>query len=391
MPKKLLLPDAARDFLVRKFNNQHTDWLTGDGAWPLDVNLGVPTEKDISDDATGVREWVEAWMSRTGQGELGWTERQFGRLGTHRFPSSLSLQTPEQVALAIGQGKRWAAAGMRYESMLTRWPALARTGGLASKFNVLADYSQEDFERLFSLLEWLDANPSSGLYLRQLPVEGLDTKWIGQRKDVVTSLLRLLRDAPSDVGFHELCGIQKPAHRMRIRLLCPKLRAAVGGLGDFESPVDDLAELSLPAERAVIVENLETGIALPDIDGCVAVMKLGNAVSALGALPWLQEIPTVYWGDLDTHGFVILDRARKELPRLRSVLMDEQTLLTHRPLWGQEPTQSAVLELPHLTESERLVYAGLRSNRWGQKIRLEQERLSWNEAVQSVRQALAQE
>ena len=91
MPKKLLSPDAARDFLVRRFNNQHQNWLAGEGAWPLTVNLGVPTEKDITDDVAAVRAWASAWQSRTGPGELVFEERQFARLGRHRLPVSLTL------------------------------------------------------------------------------------------------------------------------------------------------------------------------------------------------------------------------------------------------------------------------------------------------------------
>ena len=98
MPKKLLSPDAARDFLVRRFNNQHQNWLAGEGAWPLTVNLGVPTEKDITDDVAAVRAWASAWQSRTGPGELMFEERQFARLGRHRLPVSLTL--PDAAAVA---------------------------------------------------------------------------------------------------------------------------------------------------------------------------------------------------------------------------------------------------------------------------------------------------
>jgi len=39
-------------------------------------------------------------------------------------------------------------------------------------------------------------------------------------------------------------------------------------------------------------------------------MRLGYAVDVLGQLPWLQEAQCIYWGDIDTHGFAILNRAR---------------------------------------------------------------------------------
>jgi Uncharacterized protein conserved in bacteria len=265
---------------------------------------------------------------------------------------------------------------------------LAQGTPLTSKFHVLADYADENFERLFSLLEWLEANPSSDLYLRQLPVRGLDTKWIEQRAGVVAGLFRAIRGLPAGDDFYELCGLKRPPHRVRVRVLCPVLRNAMGGLRDIESPVEELARLPIAPAACIVVENLETGLAMPDLPGTVCIMKLGNAVSVLGALAWLQPSKAFYWGDIDTHGFAILDRARQALPRLRSVLMDEATLGTHRELCGQEPTQCADGALPNLQESERAVYAGLRENRWGVRLRLEQERVSWDYAIGAINSAM---
>jgi len=277
--------------------------------------------------------------------------------------------------------------------MVARWPLLGQGTALASKFDVLADYAGEDFERLMALLAWLEANPKSGLYLRQLPVEGLDTKWLEKRTGLVAALLRALRvPVEADEGdFHELCGLLKPAHRVRVRLLCPTLRAMVGGVCDIEAPVGELAALPIAPVAVLIVENLETGLALPDLPGVAVVMRLGNAVSALGTLPWLQEADTVYWGDIDTHGFAILDRARRVVPYLRSVLMDEATLLSHRALCVQEAVQCPNVPLEMLTAEERAVYDGLRANVWGQRVRLEQERLGWAEAVETLRESLGSE
>lgn len=386
MPKKLLSPEAAREFLIRRFNNQHQTWVAGGGSWPLHVSLGAPTQKDIAEDSGAVRSWANAWQSTTGPGEVAFEERQFARLGRHRLPVSLTFSDASQVAAAVGQGRRWSTAVERYQRMLRRWPLLGQESALASKFDVLADYGNEDFERLMSLLAWLESNPKSGLYLRQLPVEGLDTKWLEKRTGLVATLLRALRAAaPDDESeFHELCGLRKPAHRARVRLLCPFLRTLVGGLCDIEAPVGELAKLPIAPKAVVIVENLETGLALPDLPGVAVVMRLGNAVSALGTLPWLQEADAVYWGDIDTHGFAILDRARRAVPHLRSVLMDEATLHSHRALWVQEASQCPNVSLDALTAQERSCYDHLRAHTWGQRVRLEQERLGWRKAMETL-------
>lgn len=389
MSKKLLSPEAARDFLVRRFNNQHQNWLAGEGTWPLVVTLGVPTDKDIAEDAPAVRSWAAAWQSRTGPGEVLFEERQFARFGRHRLPSRLSFENAGVVAAAVGQSRRWEIASERYQRMANRWPVLAQGSALASRFDVLADYSAEDFECLVTLLAWVTKNPVSGLYLRQLPIEGLDTKWLEKRTGLVAGLLRAIRGTGDEGGdFHALVGLKKPAHRVRMRLLCPTLRSLVGGLGDIEAPVGELGRLPISPAAVVIVENLETGLALPDVANTVLVMKLGNAVGALGALPWLQSADVVYWGDIDSHGFAILDRARKAVPQIRSVLMDEATLLAHRALWVQESALCANGAYEELTTGEKSVYENLRVGTWGSRVRLEQERLEWGAALVTLMKAI---
>ena len=386
MPKKLLCPEDVRSLLAGRFASRQRGWLLGEGTWPLVVPLGTPTEKDVADDPAAIRAWVEAWDARQDVGDLTWDERHWGRLGRQRLPARVSLATPAQVAEAAGEGHRWQTAARRHAMLVERWPAIA--GGAARNFDILADYAAADVERLHALLDWLDRNPASGRLLRQLPVEGVDTKWVEQRRGLVTDLVHALRGNAGERDFHALCGLSRPPHRLRVRFLCPALRSAVGGLRDIEAPAQELAALSIDPKSALIVENLETGVALPDIPGCVALMKLGHAVGVLGDLPWLRGIPAVYWGDIDTHGFAILGRARSVLPGLRSVLMDEATLLDHRALWGHEPAQHAQAAGPDLTESERTVVAGLRANTWGHRLRLEQERLPWEPAVAKVREAV---
>jgi hypothetical protein len=273
--------------------------------------------------------------------------------------------------------------------MTGKWPQLGNGGALAARFNVLADYSEVDFGRLVSLLDWLMQNPASNVYLRQLPVEGLDTKWAEQRIGVITGLLKDIKQEKGEGNFHEICGLLRPPHRIRIKLLCPQLRKLVGGLRDFEAPIEEVAALPIQPTAAIIVENLDTGMALPDITGAVGIMKLSNAVSGLGSIPWLQAINAVYWGDIDTHGFAILDRARKALPQVRSVLMDEATTLGFQNLWGTEPTQTTNFALEHLKEHELAVYTALKANTWGQKVRLEQERLPWDSSIAVLLAALS--
>lgn len=367
----------------KKYGSAHRDWLKGGGQWPLTLRLGSPTEKEAATQMTAVREWVSQWESQTLGASVEWEQRTWARLGTQRLPAAIHLDSPETVARLAGESSRWATAKARYAQLTTRWPTFTQTGTLVRYFDELADYSAEDFERLVSLLTWLLANPNSQYYVRQLPIAGLDTKWIGggSRKGLVADLLRTLTNAPDTLDFYEVCGLRKTPHRIRMRILCPALRQQVGGLADIEAPLADICALQLAPARVLVVENQETGIALPDIPGAVVFMRLGNAVSVLSEVPWLHEVPTTYWGDLDTHGFAILARARKALPQAQSILMDKGTLRRHQALWVDEPKQTPAAELAFLTPAEQAVYAGLLEQTWGCRVRLEQERLSWPEVL----------
>jgi hypothetical protein len=113
---------------------------------------------------------------------------------------------------------------------------------------------------------------------------------------------------------------------------------------------------------------------VPD-DGIVIWGK-GFEVDRVGRLPWLADAEVVYWGDIDTHGYVILDRLLAWLPQTRSILMDLQTLLAHRERWvtDDRPTTSA---LRRLTTTEHELYTHLVGDVFGRKVRLEQERIDW--------------
>ena len=63
---------------------------------------------------------------------------------------------------------------------------------------------------------------------------------------------------------------------------------------------------------------------------------------------------------------------------MRSFLMNEKTLFGAKELWGRElPAQRFTKELSRLNSEERSLFESLRDNRWGDSVRLEQERISY--------------
>ena len=385
MTKKALhSPDAVRETLRRHYARHKRHWLAGDGQWPLSIGLGRLGEADAARHVDVVRAWIGAWQAWRGIGVLAWREHHWRTLGAQRLPERLLLESAEEVAAWLGEKERWQTARSRYHRWCARWPVLKNR--LALHFEVLAEYAEMDFNRLESLLVWLSANPASNLYPRQLPIAGLDSKWLESRRGLIMDLMAALREAdPSGMDFYQCCGLRPLPSLMRMRMLDPSLRECVGGLGDIAAPVGEVARLMLPVKRIFIVENLQTGLAFGELPGAAVFMGLGYGVDLLAEVKWLQNVTCIYWGDLDTHGFAILSRARAHLPHVQSLLMDEETLLRYKDLWVEEKQPHPADRLPNLTDNEQNVYSGLKQHRWGHNVRLEQERIAWPDAWNAVR------
>ena len=85
----------------------------------------------------------------------------------------------------------------------------------------------------------------------------------------------------------------------------------------------------------------------------------------------------MYWGDIDTHGFDILNRLRARFGSVRSILMDQQTLLAHPRQWVTEPSPTN-RPLQSLTAPEEALYRDLIEDRYALAVRLEQERVRFS-------------
>ena len=199
-------PDDVQKELKRRFKNRHRVWLEASGepdqlddsGWPLEVNLGIPTENQALKQVEGVRAWVVAWQFWNGVGSLSWGERRWRKLGTQPVPEKLLLSGPGEVAQWIGEADRWDRAQQRYKHLIGRWPQLSDK--LPRYFAILADYSEGDYRRLIDMVAWIEKNPASNLYPRQLPVTGLDSKWLEKRKGLLADLVDVVRGRTTAEG-----------------------------------------------------------------------------------------------------------------------------------------------------------------------------------------------
>lgn len=378
-------PEELRKRLDARWKNQRRNWLLGQGEWPLPFSTEPPTEAEVLADWTHFDRWLAQWrdVSHASSGVVRYETRIWSRVGEQHVPCAWQFATPDAAAVELGQASLWLQAKQRFDSLAIWASDESWSLELSRHFDLLAELSDVEFERLCVVVTWLRQHPSSNLYPRQLPIPGIDSKWVESRRAVVASWLAALHGAPAIGDFFATTGLRAVPDRLRMRLLDKQLSAQLGGLSDIEAPAGEFIDLHPAAQRVLIVENLVTGLACEALPGTVVFMRRGYAVDALAKLPWLVELPVFYWGDIDTHGLAILSRLRAYLPQTRSLMMDESTLLAFKQLWGREEAQHAALTLPNLTDAEQLLYRALREGEYRQ-VRLEQERIAWDWAWRRV-------
>lgn len=388
MTRQLSLPDDLRKRLHKLFLRRCGEWLNDRGVWPLSFELGCPTEAEVNHDPEAVRAWIRAWSDYSGAGAVEWEQKRFRSLGTQKLPRSVTLESIEDLAEWTEQSCRWKSAYSRYNRLIAAWPGAA--GQFSPLFDILADYSDKDFLQIEAFLSWITSNKTSGLFPRQVPIAGVETKWLESHKTNLSKLLTAVDDlVPGSSDFYQACGLRRQPELMRLRILDPQLAAATGGLTDISARPNEVAALKIAAKTVFIVENLQTALAFEALAGAIVIFGSGYSVGSI-QLPRLENARIFYWGDIDTHGFAILNQVRCLLPdkEIESLFMDDQTLLRHKDHWVKEPVQHAAESFLHLSAEEQRLYSALKSHKHGDSLRLEQERILWPaawEKIQSLR------
>jgi hypothetical protein len=184
------------------------------------------------------------------------------------------------------------------------------------------------------------------------------------------------QDAVGARQFEQRYGLLGKPPMLRFRLLDPTL--CIAGLDDLTVPLAQFIALAPPAARVYVTENEINMLAFPPLANAMVIFGGGYAIDRLRDIGWLRNRELIYWGDIDTHGFAILDRLRAYMPHTRSIMMDAATLHAHRVLWGTEPADKRYGgTLARLDAAEQAVFDALRDNVHGEHVRLEQERIGY--------------
>ena len=358
--------------------------------FPLRLPIRGPTSAQLGLRFDDARRWA-ASLRAMPKVRIEEREVRHQLFGANSLPRAAWLDDIEDAVALLGKADDFARFMEIYDAMSFRQPKLLVW---LYRRPLVALGKAGNWDGLLDVVNWLLAHPRPDIYIRQMDIPGVHSKFVEKHRAVFIELLDyLLPSSAIDFQatgvrrFERRYGFRTKPERIRFRVLDPALALFRGRPeADIELDADTFASLETGVSRVFALENEINFLAFPDVTGGMAIFGAGYGFESLAKARWINSCKFYYWGDIDTHGFAILDQLRAHFPHAESLLMDRETLLASRNLWGRED-KPVERELPRLNAAERALYDDLRGNRIGDRVRLEQERIGF-ERVKEVLEGL---
>lgn len=380
-------PDLIKAHLRNKWDKGAFLNADDSNLFPLQLSLKKPSANEITESFALVQNWISEFeaLSESKCVQVIWEERNHRWSGRNRFPVKIHIPSATDLATFVNRSSEWKKWNTALESIHTRIPELLPYWQQQARKSLGLALDLPKLDKLLSVCLWCRSyiqEKQTPIYIRQIPLEGIHTKFVEANKSVMAAWLDFLcpeslvnREFSKGSEFAKRYGFLDKPQQVRIRILDPNL--FLQGLSDLTLVPQELANLEIAAQHVFVCENNVTSLSFPAVRDSILIFGGGYGFEALTQIPWLHSKQILYWGDLDTNGFCILDQLKAHFPHTQSFLMDEKTLLDHREFWSREDRPS-YRTLSNLHEAENNVYQGLCSQAWGENIRLEQELISIN-------------
>ncbi len=357
--------------------------------FPKRLRFKTPNSKALSYDFDAVRCWVTDIQKLKGFRIVYKTIRH-PVIGENRVPVEAWVDTLETAIALLNKQKQVSVFSELVKQTNRHTPELVKW---VKQYPLKALGLAEVWPKLLDFVRWSQQHPRPGIYLRQVSLPGIDSKFIEQHRPVLAALLDLalaeeqINSKKTGIKqFEQRYGFRSKPGKIRFRLLDTGLTLLPAPLtradNDFSITANDFQQLHQNTEfaahikRVFITENEINFLSFPEQKNSLVIFGSGYGFDALAKAQWLSQLAVFYWGDIDSHGFAILDQLRNKFPHVQSLLMDETTLMKHREFWGNE-TKAENRELHRLTNSEQNLYQALLNNHYAEHLRLEQERVDY--------------
>lgn len=379
-----LLPNTVLGILHKKeWENRRNlkQRLLNQRPFPIEISLKVPTDQQARDNLGHFHAFFKAWTDFAYPELVEWQERQYRQLSEQRVPVKLRIFSLQQLTELLGteqQLENWLdkISSFLKQSFVHDRHQHRLFQTLIHHLEQIERYSQQEWQWLIQLIEQLKPNMGAGLYLRALPLSAVNTKFLEQNLLLTEAICNVLYDDEIVLAGGLLAWLDcldSPKGWLTIKPVCPNVQEKLGGLPVFQLSTEVLDQFELPAERIIVVENIQSGLACPNLENSIVVCGGGKNISWMNA-KWLQHKQVFYWGDIDSEGLNILSMVRQKIPHVIALMMDEATVLQFQNHMVDEP-DSIFSEPQYLTADELKLFHDLRAQTFKNR-RLEQERIS---------------
>ncbi|MEU4361960.1 Wadjet anti-phage system protein JetD domain-containing protein [Promicromonospora sp. NPDC023987] len=344
-------------------------------AWRARISLAPPKGRVLEAGFSKYLPWIHQWMrwAETHGVELETESKSVFKSG-QVVPQAVIVPDLDTAARLVGEGwpDRLTRARFLATKLTEQFPmTMNDSTRLRTVVQKITSWADLDIEILTTAAAWFQVRDGEGRTPRQVPIPGMQAKWLNTRQDMVRAL-----SGKEDLG---LSAPHPP--RVHLTYLDPDHLLAGGRRHDCHS-LGDRNLLPYPVRVVLICENKDTVVAFPDIPGGIAVEGSGSGPGAIPGLEWIRSAPLVaYWGDLDADGLEILSQFRSTGVVHHSLFMDQVAY----EQWGRFGTnhdrKGRLLtgRIPklglHLQPEERAVYEMLCDPAFAGFRRLEQERI----------------
>lgn len=392
--------------LERKWKNGEIlrETLEARGLFPLQIKINGPKSDEIALHFEKAIQWIETLKNKE-KSKVGYgyvlieKEIHFRTVGRNMIPIHAIIETLDDAVKLLKKEKEVELYGQVCDLFLKQWsehPHLEHLKNWLLKYPFKAmEQVGVDAPGYLSVIRHFEENPLRNLYIRQLDIEGVDTKFIEKNQHIIGELLEILLPQGSFHAerkqFEDRFGLKKKPAMIRFRILddnCPRNGCRSSGFTDITVPIDEFRTWAHSFERVFFTENEINFLCFPKVEQSIVIFGKGYGIRLLRDVEWLSTKKVYYWGDIDTHGFNILSAAREFLPNLKSFLMTEEVLLSHRPLWVKEESQF-LSKVKNLDAEEQNLLTKLQNNTFGSKVRLEQERIRYQILMQWIAELLS--
>ncbi|KDE67982.1 hypothetical protein FUSO6_09720 [Fusobacterium necrophorum DAB] len=367
--------------------------LEENNLFPLKIALKVPTSQEFSLYFMESLEWIQSLKreaKKKNSYELLEKEINFRIVGKNKIPTHVIIPTKEVALHLIQKEAEEKLFLMIADEFINIWPQNEDLRNWIYKYPFkIINHVGKNFSKLIAIIRWFEKNPRPNLYIRQLDIPEIDTKFMESHKPILEELFKILLPEESmDLSkkeFEDKFYLKRRETIVRFRILDETYQEQK--FKELSIPFTEFKQWNPKIENIFFTENEVNFLAFPNYKNSIVIFGRGYGITLLREVEWLSRKKLYYWGDLDTHGFNILSTARAFFPHLKSFAMTEEILLGYKELWVEEERQWS-FDIKYLTKEESDLAIKLQNNFFGKKIRLEQERIPFHVIKKHIEKCL---